>query len=56
MKGEGVSEMSFVTKTFMTTPSLSVPSFNYPTTTWAAKRAYAHFGTSIGRGPIGVNG
>ena len=42
----------------MTLTSFVAPSFNknYPTTTWSAKRAYAHFGATFGKRPIGVNG
>lgn len=45
----------------MTFASFVAPSFNaaYSTTNptnWSAKRAYAHFGTYFGKGPIGVNG
>ena len=38
----------------MTIASSVAPSFtnNYPTTTWSAKRAYAHFGNEA----FGVNG
>ena len=52
MKGSAVSKSSQIN---LTSALFNAPSFNYPTT-WAAKRAYAHFGTSIGGGPIGVNG
>ena len=48
MKGEVMSAV------IMTIASFVAPSFtnNYPTTTWSAKRAYAHFGI----GALGVNG
>jgi hypothetical protein len=48
MKGEVMSV------NIMTIASFVAPSFtnNYPTTTWSAKRAYAHFGIEA----LGVNG
>lgn len=48
MKGEVMSV------NIMTIASSVAPSFtnNYPTTTWSAKRAYAHFGIEA----LGVNG
>jgi len=48
MKGEVMSV------NIMTIASSVAPSFtnNYPTTTWSAKRAYAHFGNEA----FGVNG
>ena len=43
-----------MSKNIMTSAQFVAPTFNsnYPTTTWAAKRAFAHFGNEA----YGVNG
>ena len=50
----GIKGATSMSKNIMTSAQFVAPTFNsnYPTTTWAAKRAFAHFGNEA----YGVNG